>query len=250
LTASRIVVIYDVNQCREIVVISLAAAAAVFLLIHLLISGTRLRDAVTGAIGEGPYMGLFSLASIAVLTWMGFAYASAQRGPDPVYWVPPPAVKWLQLGLTLLAFLLAVPGLVTPNPTSVRGEGALDKPDAARGMLRITRHPFLWGVAVWAFGHLLVNGDAASLLLFGTLLGLAIFGTVSIDGKRRHALGEKWDAFARQTSSLPFAAIAAGRQSLKLGEIGWWRLALAVILWGAGLWVHPYAFGVSPLPGR
>jgi uncharacterized membrane protein len=230
--------------------ISLATAAVVFLLIHLLISGTRLRDAITGIIGEGPYMGLFALASIGVLTWMGFAYAEAQRGLDPVYWVLPPATKWVQLGLTLLAFLLVVPGLTTPNPTSVRGEGALDKPDAARGMLRISRHPFLWGVAIWAAGHLLVNGDAASLLLFGTMLGLAVFGTTSIDGKRRRVLGEKWDAFARQTSSVPFAAIAAGRQSLKLGEIGWWRLALALVLWGAILWGHRYAFGVSALPGQ
>jgi len=230
--------------------VSLATAAVVFLLIHLLISGTRLRDAITGVIGEGPYMGLFALASVGVLTWMGFAYAGAQRGLDPIYWVLPPATKWVQLGLTLLAFLLVVPGLTTPNPTSVRGEGALDKPDAARGMLRITRHPFLWGVAIWAAGHLLVNGDAASLLLFGTLLGLAVFGTISIDGKRRRVLGEKWDAFARQTSSLPFAAIATGRQSLKLGEIGWWRLALAVALWGAILWGHRYAFGVSALPGQ
>ena len=50
----------------------LIAAAAVFVLLHLLVSGTRLRDAITGAIGEGPYMGLFSLASIAALVWLGF----------------------------------------------------------------------------------------------------------------------------------------------------------------------------------
>jgi uncharacterized membrane protein len=79
---------------------------------------------------------------------------------------------------------------------------------------------------------------------------LAIFGTVSIDAKRRRALGEKWDAFAARTSAIPFAAIVQGRQSLKIGEIGWWRLALAVIVWAALVWVHPYAFGASPLPGR
>ena len=80
-------------------------------------------------------------------------------------------------------------------------------------MLRITRHPFLWGVALWAAGHLMVNGDLASLILFGSLLVLAVFGTGSIDAKRRRALGEKWDAFAAKTSAVPFAAIAAGRQS-------------------------------------
>ena len=144
--------------------------------------------------------------------------------------------------------LFIVPGLTTPNPTSVRQEAALDRPDVVSGMLRITRHPFLWGVAIWAAGHLLVNGDVASLILFGSLLVLALFGTASIDAKRRRALGAKWDAFAAQTSNLPFAAIASGRQRLSLGEIGWWRIGLAVVVWAALAWAHPYLFGVRALP--
>ncbi len=127
-------------------------------------------------------------------------------------------------------------------------EGALDRADVVKGMLRITRHPFLWGVAIWAAGHLLVNGDRAGLVLFGAMLVLAIFGTVSIDGKRARALGDRWDGFAAQTSNVPFAAILAGRQSLKVGEIGWWRIALAVIVYAALLFGHPYAFGVRALP--
>lgn len=227
----------------------LVAAAAVFLAIHLVISGTRLRDAITGAIGQGPYMGLFSLASLACLVWMGIAYVHAQRGgADPVWWVATPVTKWIQLVITFIAFMLIVPGLLTPNPTSVRQEGQLEKPDAVRGILRVTRHPFLWGVALWAAGHLMVNGDLASLILFGSLLVLAILGTTSIDAKRRRALGATWESFAAQTSGAPFAAIAAGRQTLKLGEIGWWRLGVAVIVWGALVFAHPLLFGVSSLP--
>jgi uncharacterized membrane protein len=227
----------------------LVAAAAVFLAIHLVISGTRLRDVITGAIGQVAYMGLFSLASLACLVWMSIAYVHAQRGADPVWWVATPVTKWIQLVVTFVAFMLIVPGLLTPNPTSVRQEGQLSKPDAVRGILRVTRHPFLWGVALWAAGHLMVNGDLASLILFGSLLALAVLGTISIDAKRRRALGPTWDSFAAQTSGVPFAAIATGRQSLKLGEIGWWRLGVAVIVWGALLFAHPLLFGVSPLPG-
>jgi len=229
---------------------NLIAAAAAFLLIHLLVSGTRLRDALVRTLGQGAYMGLYSLASIALLTWMGCAYAAAQRGPDPVYWSATPATKWIQLGVTLIAFLLAIPGLATRNPTSVQGETLLEREDVVQGVLRITRHPFLWGVALWAAGHLMVNGDLASLIFFGCLFGLAVLGPSSIDAKRKRALGDKWDAFARETSAVPFAAILQGRQRLKLGEIGAWRLALAVILWAGLLLAHPHLFGVSPLPWR
>jgi uncharacterized membrane protein len=229
--------------------LSLVAAAAFFLAIHLLVSGTRVRDALTGRIGLGPYMGLFSLASVAGLAWLGIAFAQAKNGSsDQVFWTVTPPTRLIQLGLQFLAFLLVVPGLTTPNPTSVRQEGALDRPDVVRGMLRITRHPFLWGVAIWAAGHLLVNGDVASLALFGTMLLLALLGTTSIDAKRKRALGPKWDAFAAQTSNIPFGAIATGRQRLSLGEIGWWRILLAVGLWALIAWAHPLMFGVRALP--
>ena len=161
---------------------SLTAAAAVFILIHLLISGTRLRDVLVRRMGEGPYMGLFSLASVAALAWLGFAYAGARdEAWNVAYWGLTPGGRHLQLSLQVVAFLFIVLGLATPNPTSVRQEGVLEREDAVKGILRITRHPFLWGVAIWAAGHLIVNGDRASLILFGSMLVLALFGTASID---------------------------------------------------------------------
>ena len=229
--------------------LSLIAAAAFFLALHLLVSGTRVRDALTGRIGLGPYMGVFSLSSVAGLAWLGIAFAQARHAEaQAAFWDVTPATRLVQIALQLLAMLLIVPGLTTPNPTSVRQEGALDRPDLVRGMLRITRHPFLWGVAIFSAGHLLVNGDAASIILFGTLLALSVLGTFSIDAKRRRALGAKWDAFAAQTSNAPFAAMVQGRQRLSVGEIGWWRIGLAVAVWALLGWAHPYLFGMRALP--
>jgi len=228
---------------------NLIAAALFFLLIHLAVSGTRVRDGLIARIGQGPYMGGFVIASFAGLGWLGFAFAQGRADPwNAAYWNLTPITRHVQIGLQLLAMLLIVPGLTTPNPTSVRQEGALERPDVVKGMLRITRHPFLWGVAIWAAGHLLVNGDRASIVLFGTMLVLAIFGTASIDAKRKRALGATWDAFAAQTSNVPFGAILSGRQKLSLGEVGWWRIVLAVVIWAALLFGHPYLFGVSALP--
>ena len=224
-------------------------AVAMFVAIHLLISGTPVRDAITARIGQGPYMGLFSAVSVAILVWLVFAFggARAEQGNE-VFWAITPATRVVQIALQLIAMLLIVGGLSTPNPTSVRQEGTLARPDVVKGMLRITRHPFLWGVAVWAFGHLLVSGKAASIVLFASMLLLALFGTVSIDAKRKRALGKSWDAFAAQTSNVPFAAVATGRQRLDIGEIGWWRIALGVLVWAALAWAHPYITGVAALP--
>jgi uncharacterized membrane protein len=227
----------------------LMAAAAAFVLLHLLVAGTKVRDVATGAIGERAYAGLFSLASLVLLVFLGWAFARARGGPsDLTWWNATPVMKWIQLGLQLIATFFVVAGLTTPNPTSVGQAGALESGDPARGMVRITRHPFLWGVVIWSVGHLMVAGDFSGMVLFGALLVLAVLGTVSIDAKRRRRLGAVWDGFAARTSNLPFAAIAAGRQSLRIGEIGWWRFALWIAVWAGIYFVHPLAFGVSPRP--
>ncbi|MDO8902778.1 MAG: NnrU family protein [Phenylobacterium sp.] len=229
--------------------IQLTAASAFFVMIHLLISGTSFRDVLVRRIGEGAYMGLFSLLSVAGLTWMIFAYGQARTEEwNTVYWGVGAATRHIQILLQLVAFLFVVIGLTTPNPTSVKQEGVLQREDAVKGMLRITRHPFLWGVAIWAIGHLIVNGDRAGMTLFGTLLVLALAGTTSIDAKRRRALGATWEPFATQTSNIPFAAILAGRQSLRLGEIGLWRPLAALAVYAILLVGHPHLFGVPALP--
>src|SRR6185312_7689464 len=104
----------------------------------------------------------------------------------------------------------------------------------------ITRHPFLWGVGLWAATHLVLNGDVASLILFGTLLVLAVGGTASIDAKRRRRFPERWQKFADATSSLPFAAIARGANRLApaLAEIGAWRLLAALGLYALAFYLH------------
>jgi uncharacterized membrane protein len=149
----------------------------------------------------------------------------------------------------LIAFVFAVVGLTTPSPTATGGESRLELDEPAQGVLRITRHPFLWGVALWAVTHLALNGDSASVVLFGSLLVLALGGPLLIDAKRKRAFGPKWERFAAMTSNVPFAAILSGRNALQFGEIGAWRVVAAFGAWAAMLAAHPWLFGVSALPG-
>ena len=214
----------------------LIAACACFLLIHFCVSGTRLRDALTARLGERPYRGLFSLASLIGIAWMVYAYRHSPLVPT---WGFLLGFRPAAYVLVFIAFFFAVIGVMTPSATTVGMESRLD-PDKARGMVRITRHPFLWGVALWAVTHLVTNGDVASLILFGTLLVLAIGGTAAIDAKRRRKFPDRWPSFAQATSSVPFAAIARGgnRLTAALTEIGVWRLLAALALYGAAFYLH------------
>jgi uncharacterized membrane protein len=229
---------------------NLIAASLVFLGIHLFVSGTRLRDTLVKMLGERPYMGIYSLVSLIVIVWLAMAFNKAGAMPgsaaDPLLYDLGRGVHDAAIPILAIAFLLGVPGLLTPNPTSVNREALAANPDAVRGVLRITRHPFLWGVTLWSADHLSTNGDLASVIFFGTFLLLALFGTVSIDAKRRRKLGAAWEGFAARTSNVPFAAILAGRNCFRAGEYFDWRFGVAALLFLALLFGHVHIFGVSP----
>jgi uncharacterized membrane protein len=225
---------------------SLIAASAFFLLIHFGVSGTRLRDVLVARMGPGPYQGMFALASIIGILWLIHAYG---RAPTVELWGKLPGFRPLAFPLVFLAFLLVGIGLATPSPTQAGRESQLSRgTDIARGIVRITRHPFLWGVALWALVHLIVNGDLASLILLGSLFLLALGGTASIDAKRRRIFGENWSRFAQTTSNLPFAAILAGRNNLRLAlsEIGIVRPVIAAAAFALIFVFHGRLFG-APL---
>ena len=228
----------------------LEVAAAVFLGLHLLIAGTRARDVITGIIGERAYLALFSLASVVAIAWLIMTYNAAQAGPgNHVLYNLGRGVHDMGILIIAIAFWLGVQGLLSANPTSVQQEGAVAKEGVVHGVLRITRHPFLWGVVLWAGFHLAANGDLASVILFGAFLLLALFGTFSIDAKRRRKMGAAWEGFAAQTSNIPFGAVIRGRTPLHLSESFGWRFWVALILFVAILFAHAHIFGVSPFPG-
>ena len=226
--------------------LNLSLAALAFLGIHLG-SSTPLRAGLVARLGEGTWTGLFSLLSIAAIWWLVAAYDGAPVAA-PVF-LPPPGARWIANTLMPLAFLLVTLGLLTPNPSTV-GQGAvLEGADPARGINAVTRHPFFWGVVLWSLSHMLNNPAPADLVFFGTLGLLAFAGTFAVDAKKRRQLGQAWKAYEARTSNVPFAAIAGGRNTVSVATIGWWRIALALLLWLGSLALHPWAFGVSPLPG-
>ena len=86
----------------------LALAAATFILLHTVVSSTALRAVLVGAIGEGPYLGLFSLAVAGALVWMSMAYAAA---PYVALWESSRAVRLTALAVMAPVMVLLVAGL-------------------------------------------------------------------------------------------------------------------------------------------
>jgi uncharacterized membrane protein len=116
------------------------------------------------------------------------------------------------------------------------------------GILAVTRHPMMWGIVLWGFGHLLASGDARGIVLFSGMIALAAAGMAHLEVRKKAAMGATWDAFAARTSLWPFAAIAAGRARLNIAELGW-RIGLALAVYGGLLYAHRILFGVAPIPG-
>jgi uncharacterized membrane protein len=215
----------------------LIAAMALFVGGHFLLASAPLREPLVRRLGERGFMLLFSVLSAAALVWAIEAFLAA---PYVEVWLPAPAFFWVPVAVLPFALLLAIAGLTGPSPTlPAAGDEMWAGRDPTAGIIRITRHPFLVGVALWASSHLLVQGDAAAMVLFGGMLVLAVGGMWHIDRKKEARLGAAWGPILLTTSVVPFGAILTGRAKMDWRGIGWWRPLLALVAYAAILHLHP-----------
>ena len=219
--------------------------ALIFIAIHMA-SSTPLRASLVRALGERGYTGMFSLASALSLGWLIWAYGAA---PVEALWSAPGWSGPLIWVVMPFSIVLVVLGGTTPNPTMAMSESRLEAGDPAPGILKITRHPMLWGIALWALSHIPANGDKASLVLFGAIAFTALVGMPLIDRKREESQGAAWGPFALTTSALPFLAAIQGRTKIEWGKIRLRHVALGLAVFAILAFAHEWIIGVSPLPG-
>jgi uncharacterized membrane protein len=218
---------------------TLILACVVFLATHF-VTSTPLRTVAVDAIGERAWIALYTIVSFATIGWMVWAYNRAPVEPLWAGWRLAPAI------LMPFAFMLLAGGLLTRNPSAVGQAKALKAEEPARGMLRVTRHPMMWGFMLWALAHILAQGELKSMLFFGAFLVLAGLGAALIDARKARTLGEDWQRFAAVTSYLPFAAIAQGRNRFDAREIGLRGPAAGLALYAVFFWFHAALFGARP----
>ncbi|MGE0622292.1 MAG: NnrU family protein [Pseudomonadales bacterium] len=224
--------------------IDLLPAALLFVATHLGISSTRVRPLLVGVLGERGYLAFYSLVSVLTLGYLIWLYNNLPR--YEYLWLPSPELHGAARLVMPLSLFLVAGAFMVRNPTAVGGSALLREPHAAalaRGVTRITRHPFQWGVLIWAGVHMAANGDAQSVVFFATFAVVAGLGTVLLDRKAAAAGGDGWRDYAAVTSNVPFAAVLGGRNRLVLREL-WLPAVVAMALYAAFTLGHPWVSGV------
>jgi uncharacterized membrane protein len=150
---------------------TLILGLAIFMAVHLVPTQPAARAALVSRLGANGYKLAFSLISLVglVAIVMGYGEARGLVRANPQIWVPPPALRHVAFALLLPAFILLAAAYV---PSRVRD---------------MVGHPMLAAMKLWALAHLLVRGDLASMLMFGSFLAFAAYDRVSV--KRRGAGG-------------------------------------------------------------
>jgi len=220
------------NPVLLLLVMWLAFAAT-----HMALSSAALRPRLASAIGERPFLALYSVVAFALFVPLVWIYFEHKHEGGPLWALPPwPPLRWLLYALNGLAFTLIVAGLLRPSPTAVTA-GPAERP---RGVQHLTRHPVFMGIGLWGLAHLAANGFATDVVFFAGFPLLAVIGAWHQDRRKRAALGEPYRRFCAESPFLPFTGRHTARGLRELSP-----LALAL---GIGLTVvlrvfHPALFG-------
>ena len=205
-----------------------------------------MRENAISRFGRTAYMFGYSLLSLGLTVWIFSAYA---RAPDLELWNSAGWHFWVPVLVMPFALALISIGAMIANPLSISFRKApVDQ--AAPALVRLVRHPVLWGFALWAASHIPPNGDLASLILFGGLFVFSYAGMGVFDRRKQRQLGEgQWRRFAEGDEA--WQSAGWGKQ---LGSVFDRTMIIAIVigLTAYGLLLaggHLYLFGADPLSG-
>lgn len=113
----------------------------------------RLYPEKRGLMSDKSAAGMVTAGLVAAIILMIVGFRAA---PYVEIWSPPSFLRHVNNVLVLIAIFLM-------SPAAKKGR-----------LLNGMRHPMLAGFSLWAVSHLLVNGDLASILMFGGLLAWSL----------------------------------------------------------------------------
>jgi uncharacterized membrane protein len=199
---------------------------------HLGLASVRVEPRLRAKLGDAGFLGLYSVVALALfvpLMWVYFGNRHA--GPWLWHVQVGPVLRVVMYVLMALGVVLAVGSLVRPSPAAV-------VPGTARveGVYRVTRHPFVLGLAILWLLHLIPNGSTADVAMFGGFLVFSLLGARHQDARKLHARVAGFADFHAATAFLPFSRPAEALRGLAEIPPLVWTLGIAASL---GIrWVH------------
>jgi uncharacterized membrane protein len=212
--------------------ITLAAANAAFVGSHFAMSHP-LRVPMVKALGEKGFTLAYTVVSFAMLGWVAHAFGVAPGGDLPgsgeAGWIVASALTWLAMVLLAGSFV-GNPAL--PSPMAEAQARAEPK-----GVFRVTRHPMMWAIGLWAASHLVLFYSVRTMITAAAMGVLALVGARLQDGKKARLMGAAWGEWSAKTSYWPRFG--------HLFTVGAVPLAGGTLLWLAGSWVHLWHAGIE-----
>ena len=180
----------------------------VFIANHLFVTFRGARAAAIASVGKPAYHTLFGIVSLAGLAMIVWGFAEYRATAWTPVWTPPAFMHHITVGLMLIASILLAAYAV---PSHIKA---------------LSRYPLIAAVKVWAFAHLLSNGDLGSMIMFGSLLAWAVYASITARSR---------------TDVVPPVAPSGWTGDVVLVIAG------VVIFLALGLWFHPHVIGVPVL---
>ncbi len=211
---------------------------------HFLMSHP-LRAPMVKALGDKGFQIVYSLVSFATLFWAIKAFQAIPRGTIDTWRVGDGF--WALATILMLFGSILFIGSLFGNPalTPAATNAAASAP--AKGVFAITRHPMMWGFALWGAVHMLVAPYQANLYFTAAFIILALVGAWGQDIKKARLAPDAWSNWKARTSYFPFARQITGKSSWGSAWPGVRTFTLGVILWLGASYLHPQ-FG-APVAG-
>ena len=207
----------------------LTGFALLFVGTHFLLSHP-LRGRLVRGVGEKVFQAIYSL--IAFLTFGGMIYFYRVIGREPPLWQAGDGL-WLVASLLMWLGSILFVGSFVRNPAFPGAH--VERGVKPRGVFAITRHPMMWGFAIWAAVHIAVIGMPKTFVFDGAIILLALAGAAGQDAKKARWMGEDWHDWTARTAFIPFTRGIAYPGTVAL--VG------GTILFFAATWVHPVLAG-------
>lgn len=207
----------------------LLGSALLFLGTHFLLSHP-LRRSFVRALGERGFQGLYSL--IALITFGGMIYYYRVIGREPPLWNAGDA-GWIAGTILMWLGSILFVGSFLGNPAL---PGARKPDGRPAGVFTITRHPMMWGFALWGAVHLELIAMPKAIVFDGAIIFLALFGAVAQDRKKADRIGNAWHEWTAQTAFIPFTR--------GVGYPGTIALIGGTLLFLLATWAHPMPAGI------